>query len=477
MASRATVIQSLSIALIVFVMLTFVLAVTTYLFFTQKIAAEKEMRDAATEMAAAKGDREKTEADADKLRQLLGFPEGKPIDEIETAIGEAFERDFGDSPEDAKGYVKLADWLLSAVKSKDEAIKALTLDKMNLEKEKEEAIAEATTKQEELKKQVEAQKKATEEIERKFGEDRGKHEQFSKALGEQQSAALKKAERLKLLEDEIAKGEAVLPADMSARFKAQPAEGRIGMFFKELREREKTIARQDELLATLRVADPALQKMVLDATPKDDRIDGFDGRILSVNEIDRTVLIDFGSTRGLRTGLVLKVYEPGDERPQYGSYKAVVEVFVVESGALARARIRQESTRNPILAGDRVATSLWSPGGTFEAVIVGFVQLDDDAKPDQDRLRESIERVGGRVEQSVSAATRMLVDAGSPRTVGTESERTAGWRPADDQRREKQLKEAGRLGIPVVGLEAFMEMLGIDRDAFDSNRLALPGIR
>ena len=48
---RATVIQSLSIALIVFVMLTFVLAVTTYLFFKQKFDAEDAARNAETRMA------------------------------------------------------------------------------------------------------------------------------------------------------------------------------------------------------------------------------------------------------------------------------------------------------------------------------------------------------------------------------------------------------------------------------------------
>lgn len=477
MASRATVVQSLSIALIVFVMLTFVLAVTTYLFFTQKLAAERESQDKAVEMAAAKNETRKTETEADKLRLLLGFPEGKPVEEIETEVGEAFERDYADYPEDSKAYVKLGEWLLQAVRDKDEAIKAGEIEKANLQKEKEEAIAAAAEKQKALEEQLGIRTTTVEKLKQQFDEDRQKHEQLSNGLAEQQAEALKKAERLKMLEDEIAKGEPLLPPGVSARFKAQPSEGRIGMFYKELRDREATIARQNTLLADLRVADKALQETVLAATPKDDRIDGFDGRILSVNEADRSVLIDFGSTRGLRTGLVLKVYEPGDERPQAGSNKAVVEVVAVESAALARARIRSDSTRNPILAGDRVATSLWSPGQTFEAVIVGFVQLDDDAKGDQERLRELVERVGGRVEQLVSPATNMLVDAGSPRTVGEGSERTSGWRPADEQRREKQLKEARRLGIPVVGVDSFLEMLGLERGSLDSNSLILSGAR
>ncbi|NCA11212.1 BRCT domain-containing protein [bacterium] len=200
-------------------------------------------------------------------------------------------------------------------------------------------------------------------------------------------------------------------------------------------------------------------------------MDGFDGRILSVNEIDRTVLLDVGSTRGLRPGLVLRVYDPGDARPQTGDFKAVVEVVAVESGALARARIRSDAVGDPILPGDRVATSLWSPDGTFEAVVVGFVQLDADQKQDQDRLQQLIEGIGGRVEPSVSSATTMLIDAGPPRSPGGVLERTAGWRAADDARREKQLKEARRLGIRTVSVDAFLDMMGLDRSALDSNRL------
>jgi hypothetical protein len=151
--------------------------------------------------------------------------------------------------------------------------------------------------------------------------------------------------------------------------------------------------------------------------------------------------------------------------------KAMVEVVAIEGDALARARIRRESIRNPILRGDRVATSLWKPRTPFEAVIVGFPQLDADQKPDQDRLQEIVERVGGRVEQLVTSSTTMLVDAGPPRVGAGGTERAAVWRPADETRRDRQLKEARRLGIQIVGLDAFLDMLGLDRESLDSNRL------
>jgi hypothetical protein len=59
--------------------------------------------------------------------------------------------------------------------------------------------------------------------------------------------------------------------------------------------------------------------------------------------------------------------------------------------------------------------------------------------------------------------------------VGGGTERATGWRPADDSRRDKQIKEARRLGIQIVGLDAFLDMLGIDRESLDSNRLIHAG--
>jgi hypothetical protein len=470
---RATVIQSLSIALIVFVMLTFVLAVTTYLFFKQKFDAEDATRSAETKMAEATAGEAKAREELAALQQVVGA--GGEGAESGGDLQSKLNDEFSDIEEGQRNYSGVVRTLQESLAKQSEDLKKAEADKLATEKSKQEALEAEAKKQAELEEQVKAKEAVAVELKQQFDEDRGKHEALAKRLADKQKEALARSERLDLLVAEIAKGEPLLPPARQARFKAQEAEGRIGLLFDELRDREKQIAQQNTVLSELRVADTSLQEMVLAATPKDDRIDGFDGRILSINEVDRSVLIDVGSTQGLRPGLVLNVYEPGDERPQIAANKAVVEVVAVESGALARARIRRASTRNPILPGDRVATSLWSPRTSFEAVVVGFVQVDADEASDQDRLQELIERVGGRVEQLVSSSTTMIVDAGPPRTIGSGTERTAGWRPADETRRDKQLKEARRLGIRIVGLDAFLEMLGLDRDSLDSNRLIHAG--
>jgi len=434
-ANRTSVSQSLTISLITFVMLTF------------------------------------------ELLQILGFPDDKAVADIETETTEAFEKEYGDYRDDAKAYTKLSDWLLAAVKAKDEALKNLNAEKASMEQGKNKALADSQNRQNELE-QLLAKQQADAEAERgKFNANRAEYEQLVKNLQDDLKKANAASDRFNLVVEEIAKAGGFLSVERQAKFKAQSPEERMTTVFEELRDRERSLARQNEVLADLRVADRALQDQVLAATPQDDRIDGFDGRVIAVNELDRSALVDVGDTSTLRRGLVFNVFDPADPQPPLGARKAVIEVIDIESPSLARARIRTQSSRNPILAGDGIATSLWTPGQTLETVFVGFMQVDRDAAQDQDTLTGLVERFGGRVEPTVTPATALVVDGGLPRITAAGLDKNSGWRPADEKRREKQLAEARRLGVRVVGLNRFLEMMGLDRESFDATSLAGPGGR
>lgn len=476
-ANRASVSQSLTIALITFVMLTFVMAITSYLLYRRGTDATAAAQTAQADATKARSDMQKAQDDRAKLLQILGFPDDKAVADIETETTEAFEKKYGDYRDEAKAYTKLSDWLLAAVKSKDEALKNLNAEKSSMEQGKDKALTDSRNRQNELE-QLLAKQQADAEAERnKFNENRGEYEQLVKRLQDDLKKANAAADRFNLLVEEIAKAGGFLSPERQTRFKAQPPEERMTTVFEELRDRERSLARQNEVLADLRVADRALQDQVLAATPEDDRIDGFDGRVLAVNELDRSVLIDVGATATLPRGLVLNVFDPADPQPPIGSRKAVIEVIDLEGPAVARARIRKQSARNPILTGDGVATSLWTPGQTLETVFVGYLQVDRDAAQDQDTLTGLVERFGGRVEPTVSPATALVVDGGLPRIAAAGLDKNAGWRPADEKRREKQLAEARRLGVRVVGLNRFLEMMGLDRESFDATSLAGPGSR
>lgn len=134
--SRDTTRTALTIAAIVFVLLTFVLAITTYLVFTKQFDAEKVAVDADIRTREAKSELETAIGDKSKLQEFLGVPEDTTIEDVETEINETFEKKFGDFNGEQKNFLKLSDWLLGAIQEKDEQLKVLEADKSKLDAEK-----------------------------------------------------------------------------------------------------------------------------------------------------------------------------------------------------------------------------------------------------------------------------------------------------------------------------------------------------
>ena len=211
--------------------------------------------------------------------------------------------------------------------------------------------------------------------------------------------------------------------------------------------------------------------------PQADRVDRYDGRIISIDEANNTVEMAVPVTAGLRPGLVFRVFSGDDLTPLWSTTKGTVEVVSSRAGRVL-ARIRDESMRNPMIVGDGIATPLWSPGMPMDVVIVGLVQLDDSREEDSEELIAMVERLGGRVSQNVEASTTLLVDAGRPVSRGGDSSREPVFRPQDEKRRNDQIDQARRLAIRTVGLDVFLTWLGMDLETLRSGQAVdIPGRR
>ena len=491
-SNNSNVVQSFSIALIVFVMLTFVLAVTTYLFF--KKADENLKLMEAKQKEASDANTKRLEAEKNRLelvKDVLGFPEDMANPEILERKRDSIDDVYGKYLEQPT-YDSVVEWLSSSIQKHYEAMSSLQAEKDRFAAEKK-ALADKQVA--ELEKLAASRKAAQDDLDKlrkeKSDYEKESTDQKNKLVAEK-GASDAQIKRLKLLSEEIAKGKPYLSPERAKNWPAdaKPAEGdkgaaevgsderRIALMLDEMRDRERTIVRLNQIIAQLRVADPALQSTVLAATPKDDRVDGFDGRILSVNELDRTVLVSCGRTTGLRAGLQFNVYDPTDPRPQLGSKKAVVEVVAIESDSLVRCRVRKDSARDPIIPGDVVATSLWSPETPLEVVVVGLVQFGGDPESDRTRLEQLVQRIGGTVVDSVTPSTTMVVDAGVPQSKGGDPEAQAAsrkqWTAKQKETRTRQLDAAKQLGIKVVAIEPFLGMMGLQTESVRSNRLPVP---
>lgn len=473
----ASAVQLLTVSLIIFVMLTFVLAVTTYIFYAQRRDAEVAQQTATEAAKAAEQKRRDTEqAQADVLKNIIGADDGKTAEDIKTELAGMRDKVKGGSDENATPtYRLLVQTLDAAVRSANQDNASLAEEKRNLEAKLTAAQqgrqTDQTAHEQQLEKKISeltAVAAARQQMNKKYEEDVAK-------LTRDRDAANEKAERLASLEDTIRREAAPYVAiDRRDDFEAaNDAADQVAMLLEELKQRDQVISRQNQVLGAMRIADPALQDTILAATPADDRIDGFDGRIVLVNELEQSVLIDFPRTIGIRPGMLFFVYSPGDQLPLMADKKGILEIVSVESGSMARGRVLKTSTQDPILLGDAVATSLWSPLMPLEVVVVGHVQLDNDSATDTDRLEDLVTSVGGRVAETVSHATSLVVDAGEPRQVGAVGGRE-DWTDQDKSRRLQNLTQAAKLGVRVVRIEGFLELFGLEQNYFEADYLVTP---
>ncbi|MFM7137286.1 MAG: hypothetical protein ACKO1M_09505 [Planctomycetota bacterium] len=469
MATNRTIQASLTIALSLFVILTFSLAVTTYLFFSKRQEADQAQQAATASAAEAQAAMQATKDEMATLRGIIGVGDDMPIADVETGLAKLFEGDFQGFAGDEKSYLKLIEWLRAEFRTKSEAVKKAEEVQQASETK---ATADVKAAQDALAAAQEAEAKAKADLDaatKQFAENRDAHEtQQGKLLDEKRSEE-EKARDLGSLRIQIVGVGEYLPPARRTGFEAAKPEEQLELIRNELRNQSKEITRLNELLTVARVADPEVQEAIAKVQPAADRIDGVDGRVADVDARSGTVLVSCRSTGGIRPGLVLHVFPPGGQRPQFGDRKAVIEVTEIEGPNLVRAVIRREDSRNPILSGDGVASSLWAPGLSPAIVIVGFADVDEDGRSDAEALAELVTKAGGRVVDGVATDTAMLVDLGQPSTDENEPE-VPGW--ADEaKRRDRALKTAKLYGTRVGSLDSLLDMLGLDADSFVAGRL------
>ncbi|MFM9059252.1 MAG: hypothetical protein ACKOSQ_09030 [Planctomycetaceae bacterium] len=471
---------TLMIALIIFVMIAFILSVTTYLGFQQKEKESLAAKSFQADMQKANQDRDQAQDEARRFREVLGTDKDT-ADAVEAERNELFDRKFSAFDKDPKSLLRLVEWLADAIETKNADIKTLEAEKVQIRKEADDKVAQAQGLQKAAEKARDDAVAERDRLKGDFDSRWKEHEQAQRDMKAKQDVALGESERMKSITEELGKLGPLLSPDRRQKFARVADEGqpepwpeRVRFVNAELRAREQAIKDLNATLAKLRVADPKLQELVRDATPDDDRIDGFDGRVSAINAVDRTVLIVCDSTAGMRPGLRMAVYGPEDPRPRNAARKGMVEVVTVEGPTLARARIRADSTTAPILPGDGVATSLWAPGASPEIVIVGYVRFGADRKQDAAALTTAVARSGARVVDAVTPTTALVVDAGAPSSTDLAAGLGKDWKPADEGVRRRALERAKESGLRVVPLDGLLDMLGLDRESLDGRRLPWP---
>jgi len=199
-----------------------------------------------------------------------------------------------------------------------------------------------------------------------------------------------------------------------------------------------------------------------------------DARIIRIDDQLGVVYLNVGSDDHVYVGLTFGVYDRNAPLPEDGKGKAEIEVFKVEKN-LSMAKINRVSKKNPIVPEDVVANLVWDSETSNQFVVTGLFDFDRDGSHDEEgavRIRELIERWGGRVVDAVTVNTDFVVlgdapepmEQPDPEQLEADPSLARRVQAAADAAKAYQdiIDRAERLSVPVLNQTRFLHLIGYE---------------
>jgi len=414
--------QGLQIALIIFVFLTLILGVTTFLF--QRQAAEKSAEAAAKQEEATEAGNtaDKIQGDFNTLKGYCGFATTEAID----AVGEQFRADMdkyaASLPEPQRSYQAALKDLAETLQAKNESLasaedanKLLQERIQQLESEKAPLVAQEKQRADNAAAQLAKATKEYNDARAALNDQAQKHlETFKQEVG-------KKDQAVTALQGEVAQ-----------------REKRIQVLGEDLEEANETI---------VKVLNPVFEQA--------------DGKIRWVNQRNQTVWISLGSADALQKLTSFSVYPADTNDVTKVGKKGSIEVIQVLEAHLSEARIVEDEPANPIMPGDVIYTPIWARGEREHFALADGMDLDGDGKSDLQTILRIIGLNGGVVDVYVTdegerhgeftSDTRYLVMGDAPDETASEARLKA---------RNDFLKDAEGRAITKIKLKDLLNKMG-----------------
>ncbi len=442
MASTKAESTPIFIALILFVVLSIVLGVTTYMFYKGEEDAITARKDADNEREIAEKETQEVQKKVDELKGLVGAPPdpaGPTVDEImqeyeqnQDVYGETYKRNKGTELDDpsASTYPLMLKYLIDMNKSLFDQIsqKGSQLTEVEqahvAEKERLKAAHEAT------RKELGALSDEIKTNNEKFAQDRTAFEKkYEKATDDVRKAQDKITE----IQD------------------------------KSRRDMNKVTEKMNEVDNQLSATTNALQnarKVDLEAP---------DGEVIWVNQVDGTVYIDLGYKDGLRRQTSFSVYDHDVANALTAEPKGTLEVVEVKQD-MSIAKVTsdiysKDKLLNPILKGDKIISAVFHRGEPERFAVVGKIDIDGDGRSDLPLLLRLIERNGGVVDAFVDESGNQ---GGSSKITPRTKYLVMGEKPTDKTKTEildaynDMVKLADDNGVRVIPLKDLLDHMGFE---------------
>ncbi|HEX7450426.1 MAG TPA: hypothetical protein VF306_22895 [Pirellulales bacterium] len=415
--------QGLQIALIIFVMLTILLSVTTFMFFrsyTDEALKSKSNADAASQKGAALS---AAEADLTAIRGIIGVPDSAKLSDITEIKNKDMQTFVSTAPEESQRYHQAVEFLASTLNAKTEELVAAR-DQIAQEQAQRQKVEESKQAQVDAAlKKVEEAEQAKDAAEKQFNDERAKMLADNKELQDQLAA----------------KNEAFA----------------------------KLEAEKNKQIESLAAEQAKLQRFNDSLTEKNQQLDptsGFevpDGAIVWVNQKMRAAYINVGSADGLRRQTTFSVVGSGDDIGEDQKTKGRVEVVNILGPHFAQCKIIEDHLTDPLVQGDKIYTPLWHPGRGEGFGIIGVIDIDGDGLDDRDMIRDLIRMNGGRIDAEDDPTGKSAKQTGQ---LTLETRYLVRGKPPADKQVEgawtKMQEDAQRMGIRVIGIDKFLDQMG-----------------
>jgi hypothetical protein len=245
----------------------------------------------------------------------------------------------------------------------------------------------------------------------------------------------------------------------------------------KLRAKQMELTRtQEQLAQTHQSLKDALAKLEAIRPRPDRNVAAYqqDAGILRVDLKNGLVYLNVGSEDRVYRGLTFAVYDRNMPIPEDGKNKAEIEVFQVDP-KVSVARILKSNIKNPIVPEDIVANLIWDSKTSNRFIVIGEFDLNNDGMMDPDgniRVREMVERWGGKVENEISINTDFVVAGQTPKVPPKPDQAQLEIDSTLQQKYEAsiettksyeiQLAKAGELSVPVFNQKRFLYLIGYD---------------
>jgi len=414
--------QALQVVLIIFVMLTIILGVTTFIFYRQwdeaeikSIASDKE---AGLQRAAASV----TAEECIDLKQKMGFAATDEQGAIDTQFKSDMDEYGGNFPEENQSYRALLGYLFQTIQEKD-AKNELLADEVERLK------SEFETREEGAVAQIQTFEAAAAQAIKDLAASKTTFDTARNAFVQQQ-------------------------ASIEAQLKQERAKADEGLA--KLQANLEEALKEKQNLVTLN----RRKSEKLDALVKE-TFEVAHGEIRWVNQHNATVWINLGRADALGRQITFSVYPIDTTNLTKAVKKGSIEVTQILGEHVAEARILEDEVSDPIMPGDKIHTPIWTPGERKRFALAGFMDINNDDKSDQHIIRNLITMNGGLIDCEIDERgtrrgnmtidTRYLVLGQTPDAQGSEGV-IAGY--------TSMIREAERLGIQKIPLRDLLQQMG-----------------